>query len=125
MNTIRPRILKSESIPEYYFEERCYIAELLNSPEEESLSIARARVKPGVTTVWHRLKGTAERYVILEGEGLVEVGDEPATRVSPGDVIWIPPQVRQRITNIGQTDLVFLALCTPRFKVECYEVVDS
>ncbi len=125
MNSARPCILRSESIPEYYFEERCHITELLNSPEDEALSIARARVEPGVTTVWHHLKGVTERYVILEGEGIVEVGDEPATKVSPGDVVMIPPQIRQRITNTGEKDLVFLALCTPRFEVDCYEVAEG
>jgi len=29
--------------------------------------------------------------------------------------------VAQRITNIGDTDLVFLALCTPRFTRAAYE----
>lgn len=35
---------------------------------------------PGVTTRWHRVKGTSERYVILEGKGRVEVGTLAASR---------------------------------------------
>lgn len=110
---------------EYYTDERCDILELSNAPDDPDASIARARVAPGVTTRWHRLRDTTERYVILEGEGRVEVGEEPAAYVGPGDVVVIPPMVRQRIANVGQTDLLFLAVCTPRFRQECYEDVEN
>ena len=110
---------------EYYFEEGCFITELSNTPADPDASIARARVLPGVTTRWHRLIGTMERYVMLEGKGRVEVGEEPAREVGPGDVVVIPPLCRQRITNVGEADLVFLAICTPRFRPECYEDVEK
>lgn len=110
---------------EFYTPERCFIIELSNVPDDPDASIARARVTPGVTTRWHRLIGTAERYVILEGEGLVEVGSLPPQEVRAGDIVLIPPSCRQRITNIGQNDLIFLAVCTPRFTNEVYEDIDS
>lgn len=113
------------TLDEYYTEERCYITELSNTPDDPHASIARARVLPGVTTRRHRLRGTTERYVILEGKGRVEIGDEPAREVGPGDVVLIPPLVRQRITNVGNDDLIFLAICTPRFTWECYEDVEK
>lgn len=105
-------------------EERCHILELANHAGDEALSIARARVEPGVCTRWHRLAGITERYLILEGEGLVEVGEHAAQAVSPGDVVLIAPGERQRIRNSGARDLVFLALCTPRFRWDAYEDVD-
>ncbi|HEV8695457.1 MAG TPA: cupin domain-containing protein, partial [Lysobacter sp.] len=104
-----------EAAAEYDTQERCYINELSNTAADPEVSIARARVAAGVTTRWHRLRGTAERYVITEGRGLVEVGGLPATDVGVGDVVLIPPECPQRITNTGSTDLVFLAICTPRF----------
>jgi mannose-6-phosphate isomerase-like protein (cupin superfamily) len=109
---------------EYLSEERCHILELSNSPDDAAVSIARARVAPGVTTRWHRLDGIAERYVILDGVGAVAVGDEPVQTVEAGDVVWIPPGERQRIANVGATDLVFLAICTPRYVDDAYEDVD-
>ena len=109
---------------EYWFEEGCYITELSNTADDPDASVARARVPPGATTRWHRLRGTTERYVMLEGRGRVELGDEPARDVGPGDVVHIPPMRRQRITNAGKTDLIFLAVCTPRFRRENYEDVD-
>jgi mannose-6-phosphate isomerase-like protein (cupin superfamily) len=45
--------------------------------------------------------------------------------VEPGDVVVIPPLCRQRIANVGKTDLVFLAICTPRFRPENYEDLEK
>ncbi len=110
---------------EYYFHEGCHILELSNSSDDEDVSIARARVEPGKTTRWHRLKNTTERYVILQGTGLVEVGDLSAEAVTPGHVVIIPPMQNQRITNTGKNDLIFLAICSPRFHPGCYEDTES
>ncbi|MCI4566655.1 cupin domain-containing protein [Lysobacter sp. CFH 32150] len=110
---------------EFYTPEQCYIIELSNTPDDPEVSIARARVAPSVTTRWHRLVGTTERYVIIEGRGRVEVGSLLPQEVSVGDVVLIPPACPQRIANIGQGDLVFLAICSPRFKQAAYEDLDG
>ena len=75
---------------------------------------------PAILSPWHRLADTAERYVILEGRGRAEIGDLPPRAVAPGDIVLIPPGCRQRIANTGNGDLVFLAICTPRFRPEAY-----
>ena len=106
---------------ECFFAEGCHIAEWWNSPADTGVSVARARVEPGVTTRRHRLPNATERYLILEGRGRVEVGDGPPEDVGPGDVVLVPPGVRQRIANTGNADLIFLALCTPRFTLAGYE----
>ncbi len=114
-----------KQVHEYYTSERCYIAELSNTPDDPQASVVRARVEPGVTTQWHRLKGTFERYYILSGKGRVEVGEIGPREVSPGDIVLIPPMQRQRVTNTGTEDLVFLAICTPRFTIDVYEDIES
>lgn len=53
----------------------------------------------------------------------MEVGTLEATDVSEGDVIRIPADTRQRITNTGDTDLIFYAICTPRFKAAHYQAL--
>jgi len=118
---MQPAIFRPEEKNENYTEEGCHILELSNSPVDEALSVARARVETGVTTRFHRLAKTAERYVVLSGTGRVEVGDLAATEVAAGDVVLIPPGIEQRISNTGNEDLVFLALCTPRFRQENYQ----
>ncbi len=110
---------------EFYTPEKCYITELSNTLDDPDVSIARARVEPRITTHWHRLKGTVERYYIINGRGRVEVGTLPPQEVSVGDIVLIPPMCRQRITNIGSEDLVFLAICTPRFSNDVYEDIED
>ncbi len=122
---MKPTILRTGKEPEFYTDEGCFILELLNSAEDEAVSIARARVKPGVTTNFHRLREVAERYLILKGTGRVEVGGLPPADLVPGDVVLIPPDCPQRITNTGGEDLLFLAVCTPRFTPAVYEDVDT
>jgi mannose-6-phosphate isomerase-like protein (cupin superfamily) len=106
---------------EFHTIEGCYITELSNSGDDPEISIARARLEPGVTTRWHRLRGTSERYFIVSGQGRVEVGELAPRVVTGGDIVLIPPLCRQRITNTGTADLVFLAICTPRYTDEVYE----
>lgn len=110
---------------EYFTAEGCFITEVSNSSDDSAASIARARLEPGKTTRWHRLAATAERYVILAGSGRVEIGTMPPDEVSAGDVVLIPPMCRQRITNTGAVDLIFLAICTPRYTEAAYEDINE
>ena len=109
---------------EYYTDERCHIL-VTDAVGDDVVSLARARVEPGVTTAWHSLTGVDERYFMLAGEGVVEVGDDEPTPVGPGDVVAIPAGVRQRITNSGDGDLIFLCVCTPPFTPDCYVDLES
>jgi len=120
----QPSIRHPSESEELWTDERCYILETWNRPEDEAVSIARARVEPGVATRLHRLRGITERYVIISGLGRVEVGTAPPTLVAPGDMVYIPPGCSQRILNTGDTDLVFLAVCSPRFVPQAYEDID-
>ena len=118
---MKEMIKKRNTADEFYTSEKCYITELSNTPDDPDVSIAQARVEPGITTRWHRLKGIAERYYILQGKGIMEVGGLPPQEVEVGDILTMPAMCRQRIINIGQGDLVFLAICTPRFTGDAYE----
>jgi mannose-6-phosphate isomerase-like protein (cupin superfamily) len=105
--------------PEVWTEERCYIAELVNEAAWPEFSLARCRVEPGVTTQLHALT-VHEVYLIRQGAGLMQVGNQEPFAVGPGDSVTIPKQVAQRITNTGDTDLVFDCVCTPRFSSDGY-----
>ena len=118
-------IKKQELANEFYTAEKCFITELSNSSDDTEVSIARARLAPGVTTNWHRLKDTGERYCLINGNGLVEIGAMSPQKVSSGDTVLIPPMCRQRITNTGSDDLIFLAICTPRFLLSNYEDIED
>jgi oxalate decarboxylase/phosphoglucose isomerase-like protein (cupin superfamily) len=55
----------------------------------------------------------------------VAIGELPPQEVAAGDIVFIPPMCRQRITNIGNEDLIFLAICSPRFSQDVYEDIDD
>ena len=115
-----PQIRRADLSKEYQTEEKCFILEVANDVDDQNVSIVRARVLPGVTTEWHRLVDIDERYIIVSGSGHVEIGDLTPTSVSPGDVVRIPANTPQRITNVGNHDLVFFAVCSPRFVQSAY-----
>ena len=110
---------------EYYFVEGCFILELYNSPDDPGLSIARARVTPGTETRLHQLHGLVERYIIQSGQGAVTIGNNEQFSVTTNDVVVIPANEPQKIHNIGDTDLIFLAICTPRFTPVAYQDSES
>lgn len=121
-----PRIVHPDPDLEYAFvEEGCHILESWNHPDDPGISIARARVKPGVTTRWHALRAVTERYLVVSGSGVVEIGARMPESVKAGDVVVIPPEVRQRIRNSGADDLIFYAICTPRFTSDCYAALED
>lgn len=84
-------------------------------------SLAHAIVHPGDITLPHRLK-TSEVYSILEGEGVMHIDAETAP-VRAGATVYIPPKAVQFIENSGKTDLVFLAIVDPAWRVEDEEVL--
>lgn len=116
-----PKIVKANSLKEILTPEGCYLYENYGISQGDSkVSIARARVKSGVTTKPHRLEGIQEIYLITKGKGVVNIEGLNQAEVEEGDSVIIPPGKSQQITNKSKTDLVFYCICTPSFKQECY-----
>ena len=111
-------LIRTNESDEFYTDERCHILEIINSEEHPDVSIARARVEPGVTTELHHLDGE-EIYYILSGTGRADI-DGQVFDVQPGDAVDIKRGVHQRITNTGENDLVFLCICSPRWTPDSY-----
>ena len=103
-----------------------FICELLH-PERENAkinmncSLAHAILKPGESSHPHRLKESAEIYFILEGKGLMHIGDEEAV-LEPGQAVYIPPGEIQYIKNISEVELKFLCIVSPPWSKEDDEV---
>jgi len=114
------KIIASDNLTEFYTAEKCFITEVLNTEEYNFFSVAKARVEPGVTTELHNLKDTDEAYYILTGKGEVEIDGEKIGIVKENDMVFIPRHSTQRIKNITSEDLIFLCICSPRFKPENY-----
>jgi mannose-6-phosphate isomerase-like protein (cupin superfamily) len=60
----------------------------------------------------HSHKVQEQVYHVLEGEGLMEVGDKNQV-VRKHDVIYLPPGVPHSINNPGVVDLVFIVATSP------------
>jgi mannose-6-phosphate isomerase-like protein (cupin superfamily) len=60
----------------------------------------------------HKHQIQEQIYHVLDGEGLMEIGDETRV-VRKHDVIFLPPGVEHSITNSGLTDLVFIVTTAP------------
>lgn len=80
-------------------------------------TLAEARLLPGASTTFHYHVATEEIYYVLEGRGLMQVGDE-RREIGPGDAVAIPPGALHQITNTGATVLKFLCCCAPGYEHE-------
>jgi mannose-6-phosphate isomerase-like protein (cupin superfamily) len=108
---------------ELWYRERCFIRELVNTPEIPDFSLAETRVEPGVRTELHKLD-VNEWYVIRSGCGKMELDGGPWFDVTAGDVVSIPANISQRIENTGANDLIFECVCLPRFTTAGYVALE-
>jgi mannose-6-phosphate isomerase-like protein (cupin superfamily) len=60
----------------------------------------------------HSHKIQEQVYHVLEGEGLMEIGDKTQV-VRKHDVIYLPPGVPHSISNTGLAELVFIVATSP------------
>jgi mannose-6-phosphate isomerase-like protein (cupin superfamily) len=117
-------ISRYDPTTEFATPERCRITELLNRPDSASVSMALARVAPGVTTQLHALREINECYLVIEGTGRIEVEGIGGATIQRLDVVVVPAGAAQRIQNVGAQDLLFVCICTPRFVPGAYEVLE-
>ncbi|HOX23447.1 MAG TPA: cupin domain-containing protein [Elusimicrobiales bacterium] len=93
-------------------------------PEKTSYSLAHAIVKPGVTTLKHRLNASAEVYFIISGNGLMYI-DNRHFPVKAGTTVYIPPAAVQCIKNTGRKDLAFVCMVNPPWRASDEEILDT
>lgn len=70
---------------------------------------SEARLKPGCSMGVHQHKGDGEIYHIISGRGLY-TDNGKTYEVGPGDTTWCPDGSTHGLENIGDEDLVFIAL---------------
>ncbi len=88
------------------------------------LSLAEALVQPGQETRLHRHRQSEEIYHVLEGYGLMQLGEEEFV-IEPGDTVLIPPGTPHRVRNIGQGPLRILCACAPPYSHEDTEILQD
>lgn len=77
-------------------------------------SLAEATLAPAQATERHYHAVSEELYVLLEGEGEMEVDGERRA-VGPGDAVLIPPGAWHQIRAGASGELRFLCCCAPPY----------
>jgi mannose-6-phosphate isomerase-like protein (cupin superfamily) len=80
-------------------------------------SLAEATIPPGAATQPHHHAATEEFYYVVEGRGLMRVGEEEQP-VAAGDAILIPPGAVHTLRNDGPGPLRILCCCAPPYAHE-------
>ena len=79
-------------------------------------SLAEFTLRPKQRSRLHKLQST-EIYFILEGSGKLRINDK-SIEVKKDDSILVPSMSEQLIENIGSSDLRFLCIVDPAWKLE-------
>ena len=85
-------------------------------------SIAQFSLEIGGKTKLHKIK-SSEIYYILEGEGKLKIDDE-MFNLKKDDSVYVPPNSKQFIENIGSKYLRFLCIVEPAWKAEDDEILE-
>lgn len=80
-------------------------------------SLAEEILLPGQEVTPHRHQTIEEIYYIVEGRGVMTVGDEQK-EVSAGDAIFIPRLHRHTLKNTGTEPIKLILVCGPAFFYE-------
>lgn len=103
------------------------IKEVLH-PNHEGLpinySLAQAQLAPGDSSYPHVLMQQSELYIFLQGTAQVFVGEEETT-AKAGEIVWIPPGVKQWVQNTGINDLVFFCIVDPPWQKEDEQILED
>jgi mannose-6-phosphate isomerase-like protein (cupin superfamily) len=91
-----------------------------NSGVATRLAVTWVEVEPGAAQIPHH-HAPEQVYVIVQGTGKMQVGDETQP-VSAGDLVFIPPDVVHGLVNTGPDLLVYVSAATPPFDLtEAYD----
>ena len=87
-----------------------------NTLEGIGYSLAQFTLEPGRKSKLHMLK-SSEIYYILEGKANLRIDDENMV-LEKDDSVYVPPNSKQNIENIGDVDLRFLCIVEPAWKAD-------
>jgi len=84
----------------------------LQAGEVKSHSLASVTIPPGNASKCHFHKKSEESYYILSGKASLEINDK-SYQLQAGEAVLIEPNDLHQISNHGDENLVFLAICVP------------
>ncbi len=112
-------IQKLLDCPEFIAGDSTILRELLH-PDKQDInlrySLAHAILPVGETSQPHFLT-TSEVYYILSGKGEMHINEE-IREIESGDAVYIPPNAKQFLRNIGHEPIVFICIVDPAWRKE-------
>jgi mannose-6-phosphate isomerase-like protein (cupin superfamily) len=104
--------------------DRTRLRELLHPARDAAAirySLAVAWLAPGKKSQAHAL-ATAEVYYLIQGGGVMHIGDE-AAEVAAGDAVYIPPNSIQWLENTGKEEIEFICIVDPAWRPEDEQIL--
>jgi len=112
-------IQKLLDCPEFIAGDSTILRELLH-PDKQAInlrySLAHAILPIGETSQPHSLT-TSEVYYILSGRGEMHIDNE-VREIESGDAVYIPPDAKQFLKNIGDEPIIFICIVDPAWRKE-------
>jgi quercetin dioxygenase-like cupin family protein len=65
--------------------------------------------EPGARTAWHQ-HPLGQTLIVIAGRGLIQRWGGPIEEIKPGDVVWIPPQVKHWHGAAPRTAMTHIAI---------------
>lgn len=111
--------------PEFLAGDHTVLRELLHPAKQAvqlGYSLAHGRLAPGRRSKWHRL-ASSEVYYFIAGKGRFSI-ESDVRSVEAGSVVYVPPGGNQSLENVGTTEIEFLCLVDPAWRIEDEQVAE-
>lgn len=93
MKITRSASIPSVSGPEEYFTGRVRIDSPFQADAPAKVGGATVTFEPGARTAWHT-HPLGQTLIITHGKGWIQCEGGPIEEMNPGDIVWIPPEVK-------------------------------
>jgi len=87
-------------------------------------SLAKITIPKGKASLKHYHPIVEESYFILSGKARI-VLDNQESIISAGDGVAVTPKTIHQIFNVGEENLIFIAVCSPPWTPECSVFIDE
>ena len=113
-----------KNIKPYITKDGSLIRELMHPDVHGNVkqSLAEAIVPVRGMTYMHKHGQSEEIYHIVQGHGLLVLGDEQYD-VTVGDTVYIPPDMPHQIKNMGEIPLKILCCSSPAYSHDDTEIL--
>jgi quercetin dioxygenase-like cupin family protein len=92
-----------------YFTGSVRVDSLFNRPAPARVGGGTVTFEPGARTAWHT-HPLGQTLIVTAGAGLVQEWNGPVREIRPGDVVWIPPQVKHWHGAAPATGMTHIAI---------------